>query len=81
MSMSVFLCTRDERLICLQRDGRSWTAEPALEGVGAQCVAADGPRVLVGMADGHILRSGDAGDSRDQTCVRVGSITAMAVAE
>ena len=64
--MSVFLCTRDERLIRLQRDGRSWTAEPALQGVGAQCVAADGPRVLVGTRGRGAFVSVDAGATWEQ---------------
>jgi hypothetical protein len=37
--------------------------------------------LLVGMADGRILHSGDCGESWDDVGVRVGSITAMSVAE
>ena len=44
-------------------------------------LAATEDELLVGMGDGRILRSGDAGESWDQTGARVGSITAMAVAE
>jgi hypothetical protein len=60
VNMSVFVCTHDG-LVRLRRDGRSWTAESALDGVGAQCVAADGARVLVGTRGRGALLSVDAG--------------------
>lgn len=60
--MSVFICTRDDRLLRLERDGRSWSVEPVLEGMGgAQCVAADGERVLVGTRERGAFLSADAG--------------------
>src|SRR6476660_6393474 len=58
--MVVFVCTGDG-LVRLRRSGRSWTAEPALEGVGARCVAADGARALVGTRGRGAFLSGDAG--------------------
>lgn len=58
--MSVFVCTR-AGLVRLRREGRRWTAESALEGVGAQCVAADGARVLVGTRGRGAFLSVDAG--------------------
>jgi len=58
--MSVFACTRDG-LVRLQRDGRSWTAERALEGITAQCVAADGARVLIGTRGRGAFLSVDGG--------------------
>jgi len=58
--MSVFVCGPD-RLVRLQRDGRSWTSEPVLEGVQGQCVAADGARVLVGTRDRGAFLSADEG--------------------
>jgi hypothetical protein len=58
--MSVFVCTRD-RLVRLRRDGRTWTAEPTLEGVGGQCVAASGARVLVGTRGRGAFLSIDSG--------------------
>jgi photosystem II stability/assembly factor-like uncharacterized protein len=63
--MSVFVCTR-ERLVRLQREGRSWSAESALEDAGVQCVAADGARVLVGTRGGGALVSADAGATWEQ---------------
>ena len=59
--MLVFVCTRDGRLVRLRRDSRSWTAEPALEEVGAGCVAADGARVLVGTRGRGAFLSVNAG--------------------
>ena len=56
--MSVFVCSPD-RLVRLRRDGGSWTAEPVLEGVRGQCVAADGARVLVGTRDRGAFVSAD----------------------
>jgi len=56
--MSVFACARD-RLVRLLRDGRSWTAETALEGAGARCVAAHDGRVLVGSRGRGALLSVD----------------------
>jgi hypothetical protein len=63
--VSVFVCTR-ERLVRLQRDGRSWTSEPALEGAGARCVAADRARVLVGTRGRGAFLSVDAGATWEQ---------------
>jgi hypothetical protein len=59
--MCVFVCTRDDRLVALRRDGGSWSSEVALEGTGVQCVAADGARVLVGTRGRGALLSDDAG--------------------
>jgi photosystem II stability/assembly factor-like uncharacterized protein len=64
--MSVFVCTRDERLVTLERDGDSWAATAALEGRGVQCVAASGERVLVGTRGHGLFVSDDAGKSWDQ---------------
>lgn len=58
----VFVCTR-EQVVRVRRDGASWRAEPVLDGGGAQCVAADGQRVLVGTRERGALVSDDAGDS------------------
>jgi len=64
--VSAFVCTRDDRLVRLRRDVRSWTANPTLEGVGAQCVAADGARVLVGTRGRGAFLSVDAGATWEQ---------------
>jgi hypothetical protein len=61
VGMFVFVCTRDDRLVRLRRDGRSWTAEPGLEGVGARCVAAAGACVFVGTRGRGAFLSADAG--------------------
>jgi hypothetical protein len=64
--VSVFICTRDGRLVSLRRDGGSWVAEPVLEGAGAQCAAADGARLLVGTRGNGALLSADDGVTWDR---------------
>jgi photosystem II stability/assembly factor-like uncharacterized protein len=59
--MSVFVCTRDDRLVRIGPDGGSWAAESVLEGVGVECVAADGSRVLVGTRGNGLYLSDDGG--------------------
>ena len=61
--MSIFVCTRDERLLRLERDGGAWSATPTLDGLGAQCVAAADSRVLVGTRGNGLLASVDGGVS------------------
>jgi photosystem II stability/assembly factor-like uncharacterized protein len=64
--MSVFVCTRDDRLVRLEPDGGAWTAAQALEGLGAQCVAARGSQVLVGTRGNGLFVSEDGGESWDR---------------
>jgi hypothetical protein len=59
--MAVFLCTRDDRLLRLERDGRAWTVETLLAGERVQCVAAAGSKVLVGSRGNGALLSTDSG--------------------
>jgi hypothetical protein len=81
VSLSVFVCTRDDRLVALRRDGGSWSSEVALEGTGVQCVAADGARVLVGTRGRGALLSVDSGATwaavelpeRDVSSVAIGA--------
>jgi hypothetical protein len=63
--MSVFVCTSEDRLVALERDDGSWRARAALEGLGAQCVATDGTRVLAGTRGHGLFVSDDAGESWD----------------
>jgi hypothetical protein len=63
--VSVFVCTR-ERLVRLRRDAGSWTAEPVLDGAGAVCVAAAGPRVLAGTRGNGLFVSRDSGAAWEQ---------------
>jgi BNR/Asp-box repeat len=60
--MPVFVCTRDEQLIRVERDGE----QPVLEGAGAQCVAARGERVLVGTREQGAFLSDDGGATWEQ---------------
>ncbi|HEX6230017.1 MAG TPA: hypothetical protein VFZ41_11215 [Solirubrobacterales bacterium] len=63
--MFVFVCT-GERLVRLERGGRSWKAEPVLEEPGTQCAAADGARALVGTRGRGAFLSTDAGATWEQ---------------
>lgn len=63
---AAFICTRRGELVRLKDAGDRWVSDTLLEGVDAQCVAADGPRVLVGTRERGILLSGDCGASWEQ---------------
>lgn len=76
--MLVFVCT-DERLVRLQREGRSWSAEPALEEGGVQCVAADGARVLVGTRGRGAFLSADAGSTWEQVALPERDVFSVAI--
>ena len=53
--MVAYLCSRDNRVTRLERDGHSWAAHPVLDGVSATCVATDGGRVLSVTALGRTI--------------------------
>jgi hypothetical protein len=57
--MSIFVCTREDRLLRLEEKGGA--AETLLEGVGARCLAAAGSQLLVGTGGGGLMASDDAG--------------------
>ncbi len=76
--MSVFVCTR-EQVVRLQHHGRSWRGDAVLEGVGAQCVAAHGPRVLVGTRGRGVLLSSDAGASWEQVALPGSDVFSVAI--
>ena len=59
--MTIFICTREDRLVRMRQDGGSWPAETVLEGAGVQCVAVDGSRVLVGTRGAGVMASVDGG--------------------
>ena len=65
--MVAYLCSRDNRVTRLERDGHSWAAHPVLDGVSATCVATDGGRVLVGTRGGGARLSLDGGGSWEST--------------
>jgi photosystem II stability/assembly factor-like uncharacterized protein len=64
--MALFICTREDRLLRVERDGRAWTVETLLEDVGVQCVAAAGSQVLVGSRGSGAFLSTDAGATWDR---------------
>ena len=76
--MAVFVCTR-ERLIRVRRDGRSWAAEPLLEGAGAQCVAVRGNRVLAGTRDSGLLVSDDGGSHWEEVALPAPDVFSVAI--
>jgi photosystem II stability/assembly factor-like uncharacterized protein len=59
--MLAFVCTRDKRVVVVERRDGAWTSDSALEGVGAQAVATDGERVLVGARGDGLHLSPDRG--------------------
>ncbi len=61
MRSRIFICTRDDRLVRVDRDHGAWTTQTLLRDVAAQCVASDGARVLVGTRDRGVLLSEDGG--------------------
>jgi photosystem II stability/assembly factor-like uncharacterized protein len=77
--MSMFVCTRDDRLVRVASDGGSWTAEPVLEGVGVQCVAASGERVLVGTQGNGLLVSADGGTGFDRVELPEADVLSVAI--
>jgi photosystem II stability/assembly factor-like uncharacterized protein len=60
--MPIFVCTREDRLLRVRPEGGEGAVETLLEGAGAQCVAAAGPRLLVGTRGGGVMTSDDAGE-------------------
>jgi photosystem II stability/assembly factor-like uncharacterized protein len=64
--MALFICTRDDRLVRLEREGGAWAVEVLLEGENVQCVTAAGSQVLVGSRGNGAFLSSDAGATWDQ---------------
>jgi hypothetical protein len=75
--MRVYACTRDERLVVFGPDG----AAPALEGVGAQCVAASGERVLVGTRGRGAFLSDDRGATWEQIELPEPAVFSVAISD
>jgi hypothetical protein len=59
--MRAFICSRDDTVTRLDFDDASIEAQPVLEGVPVNCVAADGDRVIVGTQGAGALLSSDGG--------------------
>jgi photosystem II stability/assembly factor-like uncharacterized protein len=75
--MPVFLCTREDRLVALDRDGGG--PRTVLEGVGVECVAADGARVLAGTRGNGLLSSADGGDSWERVALPESDVLSVAI--
>jgi photosystem II stability/assembly factor-like uncharacterized protein len=59
--MRAFICSRDDVVTRLDCDDTSTRAQPVLEGVPVDCVAADGDRVIVGTRGAGAFLSTDGG--------------------
>jgi hypothetical protein len=77
--MAVFVCTREDRLVRLEPDGGSWTADTVLEDVGVECVAADGDRVLAGTRGNGLFVSGDSGGGWDRVELPEADVLSVAI--
>jgi hypothetical protein len=77
--MPVFVCTREGRLVRLEADGGAWSADSVLEGVGVECVAADGARVLAGTRGNGLFVSGDNGESWDRVELPESDVLSVAI--
>ena len=75
----VFICTRDDQLLRVQRANGLWACTRLLDGVAAQCVALDQERVLVGTRDSGLLLSSDAGASWERTDLPEQSVFSVAI--
>jgi hypothetical protein len=64
----------------LYRWGGAWEALPLPVDGMPYALAVDDGELIAGMSDGRLVRSGDRGEGWDELPVRLGSITAMAVA-
>jgi hypothetical protein len=61
--MPVFVCTREGRVLRGESDGGAWSVASRLEGSAAQCLDADGSRVLVGTRGNGAFLSLDGGQT------------------
>jgi hypothetical protein len=74
-----FVCTRDRRVIRLDRGAGEWLAQPVLEDVAAACVASDGERVLVGSHGDGAWISVDGGGSWERIELPEHDVLAVAI--
>jgi hypothetical protein len=77
--MSIFVCTRDDRLVRLDGEDGRWTAEPVLEGVAVQCVTAADGRVVVGTRGHGVQLSGDGGESWETVALAAADVYSVAI--
>jgi photosystem II stability/assembly factor-like uncharacterized protein len=77
--MSIFVCTRDDRLLRLDGESGPWSAEPVLEGVGVQCVTAADERVLVGTRGHGVYLSADGGAGWERAALPAPDVFSVAI--
>jgi hypothetical protein len=74
-----YICSRDDVVTRLDCDDASTEARPVLEGVQADCVAADGDRVIVGTRGAGALLSRDGGLHWERAELPEAEVTAVAI--
>lgn len=79
MNSPVYLCTRADSVLRVRQRNGSWIAERVLAGVGAQCVAARGNRVLVGSRESGAFFSADAGESWERVDIPEAAVFSAAI--
>jgi hypothetical protein len=77
--VTVFLTTLAGDVVALRRADDHWSAETVLADTGAQCVATDGTRVLVGTRGNGALLSGDDGESWERIELPEPDVFAVAI--
>jgi hypothetical protein len=78
---AIFVCTRDGGLLRLERANGSWADARLLQNAGAQCIAINERRVLVGTRDHGVLFSADAGDTWEQADLPEQSVFSVAISD
>lgn len=76
---TVYICTREGRLIRIERAEGVWSCEPVLQRLAVQCVAAAGARVLVGTRASGALFSADAGATWEQIELPEANVLSVAI--
>ena len=78
-AVRAYICSRDDVVTRLDCDDASTEARPVLEGVQADCVAADGDRVIVGTRGAGALLSRDGGLHWERAELPEAEVTAVAI--
>jgi hypothetical protein len=77
--MRAFICSRDDTVTRLDCDDATIEAQPVLDGVPVNCVAADGDRVIVGTQGAGALLSSDGGRRWERIELPEWDVTSVAI--
>jgi hypothetical protein len=77
----IFVCTSEGGLVRLKRSNGSWAGADPLEDAGAQCVAIQKRRVLVGTRGRGVLFSEDAGDTWERSDLPTQDVFSVAISD